>query len=81
MTARTTLRAWGSSQGIVIPKKCLELLDWNISDSLEIEITEGTLCIRKPFSHKTFEERLAAYGGKIEICEFDWGEAKGREML
>ena len=29
--------------------------------------------------HKTFEERLEEYGGKIDVCDFDWGEPVGRE--
>ncbi len=33
------------------------------------------------FIHKTFEERLAEYGGEISICDFDWGEPVGRELL
>ena len=29
----------------------------------------------------TFEERLAGYNGEISVCDFDWGEASGREIL
>ena len=32
-------------------------------------------------NHKSFEERLDEYGGKIAACDFDWGEALGRELL
>ena len=35
----------------------------------------------KTLSHKSFEERLLEYNGKISICEFDWGEPKGREFF
>ena len=35
----------------------------------------------KPACHKSFEERLAEYGGEITVCDFDWGEPKGREIL
>ncbi len=31
--------------------------------------------------HKSFEERLAEYNGEIAVCDFDWGEPVGREML
>ena len=81
MTISTTLKAWGNSQGILLPKKILSALDWNISDPLELEISENELRIRKPFVHKTFEERLAAYDGNIEICPFDWGDPAGKEMV
>lgn len=32
-----------------------------------------------PFEHKTFEERMAEYGGRISIASFDWDEPVGRE--
>lgn len=31
--------------------------------------------------HKTFEERVAEYGGKVSVCDFEWGEPAGGEML
>ena len=77
----TSLKTWGNSQGILLPKKLLAALNWNVSDPLEMEIIENELRIRKPFIHKTFEERLADYDGKIEICDFDWGEPSGKEIL
>ena len=77
----TSIKAWGNSQGILLPKKLLAALNWNVSDPLEMEIVDNELHIRKPFVHKTFEERLAAYDGKIEICDFDWGEPSGKEIL
>ncbi len=42
--------------------------------------TENDNCPKKGFKHKTFEERLAQYGGNITICDFDWGEPKGKEI-
>ena len=81
MTAKTTLRTWGSSRGIIIPKKVLEAVKWNTSDDLEITVTENEIRIRRPFEHRSFEERLSDYNGKIEVCDFDWGEPVGKEML
>ena len=75
------IRAWGNSQGIRIPKDILERLDLKVSDVLDIEINGDTIVLRKQFVHKSFEERLKAYNGNISICDFDWGEPKGREMF
>ncbi len=36
---------------------------------------------KKQFVHKSFEERLAEYNGEISVCDFDWGEPVGRELL
>ena len=35
----------------------------------------------KIFPHKSFEERLAEYNGKISVGDFDWGEPRGKEFL
>ena len=35
----------------------------------------------KQLFHKTFEERLSEYNGEITVCDFDWGEPIGREIL
>lgn len=75
------IRAWGNSQGIRIPKEILDKLDLKVSDVLNIEIENDAIVLRKQFVHKTFEERLKAYNGKISISDFDWGEPKGRELL
>ena len=81
MTVTTTLKTWGNSQGILLPKKLLASLNWNVSDPLELEVSDDELRIRKPFVHKSFEERLAAYAGQIEVCDFDWGEPAGKELM
>ena len=75
------LRAWGNSQGIRIPKSIMVKLDLKISDVLDIEIENDAIVLRKQFVHKSFEDRLKEYNGKISVCDFDWGEPKGREML
>jgi len=78
---QVAIRAWGNSQGIRIPKDILNKLNLKSSDVLDILVKDDTIVLKKAFKHKTFEERLAEYNGKIEITEFDWGEPKGREML
>ena len=35
----------------------------------------------KILQHKSFEERLAEYNGKISVEDFDWGELRGKEFL
>ena len=81
MTEQVTIKAWGNSFGIRIPKKMMEKLNIRSDDVLIMEATEDALIMRKAFRHRSFEERLAEYGGKISVEEFDWGEPKGRELL
>ena len=78
---QVAIRTWGNSQGIRIPKDILNKMKLNTSDILEIEIEKDAIVLRKKFTHKTFEERLAEYGGEISVSEFDWGEPVGREIL
>ena len=78
---QVTIRSLGNSQGIRIPKDIPERLQLKVSDVLDIEIENDTIVLKKQFVHKTFEERLAEYNGEITVCDFDWGEPMGREIL
>ena len=33
------------------------------------------------FQHKSFENRLDEYHGEISVCDFDWGEPMGKELI
>ena len=81
MMDQVTLKAWGNSFGIRIPKQFMKLLNLKKEDILQMEATEDAIVIRKAFRHKTFEERLSDYNGEISVEAFDWGEPKGRELL
>ena len=81
MLGQVAIRKWGNSQGIVIPGKMLKELHWEAPDELQIEVQGEQLVLRKPYRHKSFEERLAAYDGEITVTEYDWGEPAGRERL
>ncbi len=75
------IRSWGNSQGIRIPKEILDRMQLKVSDKLDVTIENDSIVLKKAFSHKTFEERLAEYNGEISICDFEWGEPAGRELL
>ena len=78
---QVAIRSWGNSQGIRIPKEILEKLQLKVSDILDITVENDTIVLKKQFVHKSFEERLAEYNGEISVCDFDWGEPMGRELL
>lgn len=78
---QVAVRPWGNSQGIRIPKNILEKLNISVSDTLQICIENDAIVLKKVFKHKTFEERVAEYDGEISICNFDWGDPVGREMI
>ena len=70
---QVAIRSWGNSQGIRIPKDVLE--------KMQLKIKDDAIVLKKQFVHKSFEERLAEYNGEISVCDFDWGEPVGREIL
>ena len=78
---QVAIRAWGNSQGIRLNKDIMDKMDLKVSDVLDIEISDGTIILRKAFRHKTFEKRLAEYDNEISVCDFEWGEPQGRELL
>ena len=78
---QVAVKAWGNSQGIRIPKAVLDRLHIKVSDILQLEVKDETIILKKAFRHKTLEERAEKYGGEISVCDFDWGEPVGREML
>lgn len=78
---QVTVKQWGNSQGIRIPKSILEQLNIEVDDILKIEVQNNNIILRKAFKHKPFEERVAEYNGEISVCDFDWGEPQGKEMV
>lgn len=78
---QTQVKTWGNSQGIRIPKEVLQEANILIEDMLDIKVSDGMIMLVKPFRHKTLEERVAEYGGKLDLDgEFDWGKPVGREI-
>ena len=81
MIGHTAIRKWGNSQGVVIPKDILNQMQWAITDILQMETQGEILVVKKQHIHKTLEDRLRAYGGKLNVTEYDWGEPIGKEVL
>lgn len=81
MTMQSTVKAWGNSQGVRLSKKVLMEANIKINDIVIVEAAENMIILKKVFPHRTFEDRLAEYDGKIEIQAFDWGEPVGKEIL
>ncbi len=48
----------------------------DLSDEQICDLLKKGLRLR----HKTMEERIAEFGGKLEFESFDWGEPVGREI-
>ena len=75
------VKEWGNSQGIRLSKEVLKSAGIELNEILEVSVANGVITLRKPFHHKTLEERAAEYDGKLMLDgEYDWGEPVGREI-
>lgn len=84
----STIRQWGKSNGICIPKKCMDMLHFGTNEEVEISVVDDMLCIRKcPQKKSTLVERLEDfYQCPLEDIipekteEVDWGNPGGEEF-
>ena len=77
----TQVKAWGNSSAIRIPAEILKEAGVQREDELDIRVNGTDIILTKTRRHKTLEERIAAYGGKLNVLkDYDWGEPKGREL-
>ena len=73
---KTTLRQWGNSAGIRIPKEALELSSLRLNDDLEIFAFKGGITIQKK-GKKTFRD-IAKPLINTKGFKFDMEEANER---
>jgi len=77
---KTTLKKWGNSQGIRLPKYVLETMGWNEDEALEVLADGDKLIIKKANKLKTIDELFEGYDGDYKPTEIDWGSPQGREV-
>mgnify|MGYP001663942601 CR=1 FL=1 len=89
-----TLKKWGNSQGILIPKNLCEYLGVSIGDHLEVEESDGAITMRpiqKRFARSkrvSASELFSDWNGSYEApadwdlkgAEIDWGKPTGEEL-
>ena len=76
-----SVKAWGNSQGIRIPRNILELLGISINEEVNLDVVDDSIIIRKKHVHKTLKERYEEFGKEPEeLEEYEWGDPIGREL-
>lgn len=73
----TTIRKWGNSQAVRIPKAVLEKAGLRENDRVEIRVENSYLLIIPVKRHLTLPERAAGYAGGYEPVEWDRGKPVG----
>lgn len=85
----SSVRKWGNSLGIRIPKIFLDAINISENDKVDLKQDGDTITIKKSTQnvHRSLEERLVEFYKKpiesIEsvdsIGEYDWGPSRGSE--
>ena len=69
-----------NGSGIAFSKEILNFAGVCLNDTLEVELVNDAIVLKKTRKHLTLEERAEQFGGKLgPYEEFDWGEPVGRE--
>ena len=75
------LQKWGNSDGIRIPKVFLQSLNLKTNDKITIEQVDDKIIISKSNNEKiSLKELFDEYQGKNMAKEFEWDDARGREI-
>jgi len=84
-----TLKKWGSSIGVVIPKKICQEARIDIGDTLEFSINSFGEIVAVPYQNRkyhhsekriTIDELFKDYDGSYKGAEPDWGKPVGSEI-
>lgn len=81
----STIKPWGNSQGLYIPKEFLKQLGLNVHDRIEMTIEDGRIVIKKDNS---LTEKAQALANIKELrkqvkqlpADFDWKEELGQAL-
>ena len=77
----TRLQKWGNSDGIRIPSVILKTLNLKTNDKVNIICEDNKIIISKSNNKKiSLEERFNNYNGEDLTKEFEWDEARGKEL-
>ena len=72
---------WGNGNAIRLSKSIMDTLGFKTNDVLDISIENNSVILRKPFVHKTLEQRVSESGLPLtSFGEYDFGEQKGMEI-
>ena len=75
------LQKWGNSDGVRIPKAFLQSLNLKTNDNIIIEQVDDKIVISKCNKDKiSLKELFDEYHGKNMAKEFEWDDARGREI-
>ena len=75
----TTVKKWGNSQGIRLPKHVLDSVDIKCGDDIVIEVDNKTITLRKA-TVKKIDALFADYDGDYVPEKLTWDAPVGHEV-
>lgn len=76
-----TLKQWGNSTGILLPKELMSQAGIRQNDTLDVDVVDGRIILTPGFRHRSLKERAEEYGGNLNLSdEIEWGEPAGSEV-
>ena len=80
MTA--SIRKWGNSQGIRLPKMLLDALNWSENEKINIRLEENRIIIEQAERkmRPTIDELFEGYNEEYQPEKIDWGRTEGKEI-
>lgn len=77
----TSIKKWGNSQAIRIPKNILDSINLKENDEINITTKENLIVIEKvDKKRKNIKELFADFEGEYEGIDIDWGSPVGDEI-
>lgn len=79
----TTIQKWGNSQGIRIPKRLLDSLQWHKGEKIILSTKDNKLLIEQAPQNqrKNIKELFKGFNPEnYSPCEVDWGKPVGEEL-
>lgn len=79
----TTIKKWGNSQAVRLPKNILELSQITENENVKIVAKPNMIIIEKISinKHKTLKERLLGFNDEYVVGEFNTGSSVGSEIF
>ena len=74
------LQKWGNSDGIRIPSNILKSLNLKTNDRVELIQEEDKIIISKSKTKISLAEKIKVYQGENLSKDFEWDEARGKEI-
>lgn len=80
---QATIQKWGNSHGVRLSKAVLSAAGISESDSVDVEVGENVITLRKIERPKRLKDLFAGYTGDYRPteAEFDTGDSIGLEVI